>query len=321
MATLSGHFWTVLPYLARTRVTTHPNARPWETSTAGLGLEGVRLSGLWHDAGDSDLAVILVHGLGGSAESGYVATVSKTMAAAGLPNLRLNLRGADLQGEDMFHAALAEDVDAALASPELSRFSRIVVIGFSLGGHLAMRWAMRPSDPRVSAVGAICPPLDLAACADHLDGPARSVYRTRILRSLKAAHTAASERGRGVAPEARVGALRTIRGWDETVVVPRFGFGSAQAYYAWASVGPRLDQLRVPTLLLEARNDPMIPAYSARLHLRAPRDSRGRRLLTLRSTERGGHVGFPPDLDLGFGGRRGLEGQLIAWTRHVGRRG
>src|SRR5690606_28933663 len=126
-------------------------------------------------------------------------------------------------------------------------------------------------DPRVRGVAAICPPLDLEACADHLDGAGRAVYRSRILRSLKASHAAAHARGLGVAPETHVRALRTLRGWDETVIVPRFGFGNVQAYYAWASAGPRLDDLRIPTLLLEARNDPMIPTASARAHLRAPR--------------------------------------------------
>src|SRR5690606_27253787 len=228
------------------RISLPKSTRDWRAPTLGSGRDALELSGLWFDGDakrdrpretradarhDAALAVVLVHGLGGSAASGYVATTARCLAAAGISHLRVNLRGADLAGGGVYHAALIEDLDVVLASPELARFSRIVRIGFSMGGHLVLRWAMQAGDPRVRGVAAICPPLDLEACADHLDGAGRAVYRSRILRSLKASHAAAHARGLGVAPETHVRALRTLRGWDETVIVPRFGFGNVQAYY------------------------------------------------------------------------------------------
>src|SRR5690606_20490330 len=107
MASLAGHFWTVLPHLARTRISLPKSTRDWRAPTLGSGRDALELSGLWFDGDakrdrpretradarhDAALAVVLVHGLGGSAASGYVATTARCLAAAGISHLRVNLR-------------------------------------------------------------------------------------------------------------------------------------------------------------------------------------------------------------------------------------
>lgn len=88
--------------------------------------------------------------------------------------------------------------------------------------------------------------------------------------------------------------------------------GSAEAYYAWASAGNRLGQLRVPTLLINSETDPMVPLSAAE-----PRASVAERWIDRRVLRDGGHVGFPARVDLGMPGQRGLEMQIMTWFEHV----
>ena len=94
-------------------------------------------------------------------ESRYARVGAGEALAAGMSCLRLNLRGADLEGEDFYHAGLTADLHAALADPALERYERVHLLGYSLGGHVVLRWATESGDARVRSVAAICPPLDL----------------------------------------------------------------------------------------------------------------------------------------------------------------
>ena len=77
---------------------------------------------------------------------------------AGLSCLRMNLRGSDRMGEDYYHGGLTVDLHAALASSEAQRYRRIYLLGYSLGGHVVLRLATEPADPRLVAVAAVCAP-------------------------------------------------------------------------------------------------------------------------------------------------------------------
>ena len=102
--------------------------------------------------------------------------------------------------------------------------------------------------------------------------------------------------------------ITKIREWDERVVAPRHGFHDAAHYYRSVSVAPRLPELALRSLLLYAENDPMIPAYVVRdAALRCSVST------TVRWIERGGHMGFPSNLDLGYGNVLGLESQIVSW--------
>ena len=112
-------------------------------------------------------------------------------------------------------------------------------------------------------------------------------------------------------PLASVLRVTTIRGWDRLAVVPRFHFFSVDDYYQRVSVGPRLAGVQVPTLVVSATADPMIPAATV-----APHVARLPELVTHRWLARGGHVGFPDDLQLGLGpANPGLFAQVLAWLR------
>lgn len=329
----AGHLWTLVPNLRhRARPWRPPPGEAWSTTVQDAKLGAVTLRGALHRAGPdgtdgtdgtdrtaSRELVLLVHGLGGSIDSHYVVQAAKAAAAAGIDSLRLALRGADRQGEDFYHAGLTVDLEAALASPALAAYEHLYVLGFSLGGHVTLCHALRPSDARLRAVASVCAPLDLAAGCSAIDHPRAAVYCGHVLAGLKEIYTAVARRREVPTPLASVRRLTTIRGWDRLAVVPRFGFVSVGDYHGSCSVGPRLGQVQVPALVLSATADPMIPAATVAPHVRELPT-----IVTHRWVARGGHVGFPAQLRLDLGLEQappGLAPQVLAWLRRHGASG
>ncbi|MCB1009542.1 MAG: alpha/beta fold hydrolase, partial [Acidobacteria bacterium] len=197
---------------------------------------------------------------------------------------------------------------SVLAAPPFDRAERIAVVGFSLGGHVALRFATESDDPRFAGVVSICAPLDLDRGATALDTSPWRIYRWYLLEGLNEAYAEVAARHPLPVSVGRVRRARTIREWDGLAVAPRFGFASAEDYYARASVAPRLARLARPALLLWSTGDPMVPYSTVEPFLgNLPGEAR------VVVTPRGGHVGFPRELDLGLGGERGLQGQVAAW--------
>ncbi len=307
-----GHLRTIGAHLRRRiRPAEPPAAADWSTLVADPQLGSVRLTGRLSTTG-RDRLLVAVHGLGGSAESHYLWELAATAVEAGWAVLRLNLRGADRSGEDFYHGGLTADLHAALADDALAAFSDISLVGYSLGGHAALRWATEAGDPRVRAVGAVCPPLDLAAGQRAIDRPGAVLYRGYILRHLREIYREVASRRAVPLPVSKVGRIRSLWEWDDRIVAPRYGFEGAAEYYARASVAPRLDRLRLPALIAATSDDPMVPASTLRTVL-ADRAAG----LEVRWIESGGHVAFPRDLDMGFGGRPGLGHQMLAWLEQM----
>jgi hypothetical protein len=298
-----GHLWTIAPSLRhRLRPPRLPESRPW-TVTLEDPLRGpVRLTGLLREVPGSDEILVLVHGLGGGSDSHYLSSGVAAAETAGISSLRVNLRGADRRGEDFYHAGLTADLHAALASPELRGYRRIYALGYSLGGHLALRLGTEEGDLRLAAVAAICSPIDLARAQAEIDAPPLWLYRNYLLNGLKDIYDAVAARHAMALSAAAVRRIRSIREWDDRVVAPRHGFVDAADYYARASVAPRLPALRVPALLFNSEHDPMVPARAVRaaLDLPAPR-------LEVRWIPGGGHVAFPRSM--------GVDGRVVGWLR------
>ncbi len=308
---LDGHFWTLTEHLRRSwRAATPPLVpEPWATVVEDPVVGPVPLSGWLSVPVDARALVIVVHGLGGSAESAYVREAASVVERAGLACLRLNLRGADGGGADIYHAGLTADVAAAVDSLAARRFDRIGLLGFSLGGHVVLRSAIERASPALGAVAAICPPLDLAAAARAIDRPLMWPYRRYLLRRLKAIHRATSRCGSPPSVRLeRVEGARTFVEFDSLVIAPRFGFADAWDYYERMSVGPLLPTLDVSGMLIYAPHDPMIPAASVEPLLEgAPTHLECYRI------EPGGHLGFPPHTDLGLDRPAGIYSQVVGW--------
>jgi uncharacterized protein len=315
----SGHLWTAGVRLRRA-LERSPEVpwEPWGTRLEDPQAGAVRLTGRLSRSRSPGVGrtgdrppplVVLAHGLGGSAASLYAIEAAAAANGAGCDCLRLNLRGADLAGEDFYHAGLTADLHAAFAEPRLAAYDRIHLMGYSLGGHVALRWATERGDPRVCSVAAVCPPLDLAGACRGIDGARRGIYRSYVLGRLKRIYRAVAARRAVPTPVERTDRIRFIREWDELTVAPRFGFADAADYYARMSVGPVLDRLRLRALLVACEHDPMVEAETLRPFLASPPPA-----LEVRWVGRGGHVAFPRRLDLGFSGGPGLLPQLLAWS-------
>ncbi|HEU5056584.1 MAG TPA: alpha/beta fold hydrolase [Kofleriaceae bacterium] len=236
----------------------------------------------------------MLHGMGGSADRAYCAHTAAAARAAGMSSLRLNLRGADGSGEDIYHIGMVDDLAAAVASPEVARYREVVALGYSLGGHVALRHAaLAGARGGIRAVAAVCAPLDLAAGAAHIDHPLRWPYRRHLLDGVKEVYRrVAARRPMPLGPDALL-AIRTIREWDEKVVAPRFRFAGADDYYRQVGVGPLLGGLEVPVLFVAGAGDPMIPAWTLR-----PLLARASSAVETRWIRMGGHLGFPSELEV-----------------------
>lgn len=293
---LSGHFWTIAAHLRAQLRPVELGGQPWSARVDDPDLGAIELTGARHPGGH-EVALLLVHGLGGCSDSPYVVRMAAAAIDAGHPVVRMNLRGADRRGADIYHAGLTADVRAALDSPELAGRTR-AVIGFSLGGHVSLRLAAERPDG-LAAVCSICAPLDLAAGADHIDRSRSWVYRRHLFRGLREIHAGAHQRGRHAVSPRAARRIATLREWDDRIVAARFGFDGAADYYARMSAGPVLNDIECPALIAWAPGDPMVPPGVARPA--ASIDS----VESLRLAP-GGHVGFPDSL--------GLERQVLDWV-------
>ncbi|OYW03254.1 MAG: hypothetical protein B7X11_03405, partial [Acidobacteria bacterium 37-65-4] len=207
-----------------------PPSEPWETTLQDPVAGVVHLSGRLSRTGGSKRLLVVVHGMGGSQASFYAIRAARMARQMGFNCLRLNLRGADRSGEDYYHAGLTEDLDAALASPPLRSFETIAILGYSLGGHMALRYATLAPDPRVKAIAAVCAPLDLDRCCTAIDRPKMWLYRRYLLAGLNQIYARVAQRRPVPTPPEQARRIRTLRAWDDAVVAPRHGFASAEDY-------------------------------------------------------------------------------------------
>ena len=309
---LRGHLWTLGPRLRHGVRPLHlSETQSWQERVADPVAGPVRLTGRLRDLPGSEEIVVLVHGLGGSIDSHYVLQGAQAAEATGFSCLRINLRGSDRDSSDFYHAGLTSDLHAALASEPLRRYRRIYLLGYSLGGHVALRAATEEASPRLAAVAAVCSPLDLALSQREIDAPGIWLYRRYLLANLVQIYAAVARHRPVPLPVEQAARIRTLRDWDDRIVAPRHGFADAEDYYARASVAPRLPDLRIPSLTVHSEWDPMVTARSVRATL----EGRYAPLLTMRWVSGGGHVGFPRKLDLGLGKGIGVDAQVLAWLR------
>jgi predicted alpha/beta-fold hydrolase len=237
-------------------------------------------------------ALLLLHGMGGSDASSYVLATGQHAYARGWHVVRMNMRGSgdalELDAR-LYNAGLDGDVVAALQAVAREA-PRQAAVGFSLGASLvllALGRSARLLPPGLGGAVAISPPLDLAACAAALERPVNRGYQWYFMRGLRAGYDARQRRRPDLYAAGRADRARTVREFDERVTAPYGGYGGAGDYYARSSAGPHLGAVAVPTLLLAAEDDPMIPCASVSCW---PLPAGGQVRRELYPT--GGHVGF-----------------------------
>lgn len=281
LGTPLGHLWTIAYHLDRRRQSLDlGSTQPFMLTFADPLTGDVTLSGTLHthlpaSNPSTRSLVVVIHGLGGSANSGYMFEAAKAALDLGLDVLRVNLRGADVTGTDFYHAGLYADVLRVLNHETVQSYRNVYLLGISLGGHVALRTAGADVPSNLRSVAALCPPLDLGACSAAFDKKRQWLFRRHVLDSLKqsyarfAATHAQTCQQLGLPSASSAHAIHSIGQWDRAIVAPRHGFESAARYYETQSVGPRLGEIRRPALILTTRWDPMVP-YETTVHLLKP---------------------------------------------------
>jgi predicted alpha/beta-fold hydrolase len=250
----------------------------------------------WLRRGHHRLA-ILSHGLEGSADQGYIRGMTTALSAAGWDVLAWNFRGC---GPDpnrlvrLYHSGATEDL-GAVVQRAAANYSQMALIGFSLGGNLTLKYmGEAPTHASVVAAVAISAPIDLAASARKLDLRwSNRIYLRRFIQSLVAKVEAKALRFPDQIDANGSRALRTFQEFDDRYTSRLHGFRDAADYWKQASARQFLHQINVPTLLINARNDPFL-APECFPFAEAERNS----CLFLDAPESGGHLGF-----LEFAGR------------------
>ena len=254
----------------------------------------VRAECHWQPEPEEHPAIVLLHGLEGSSESGYMLGTAEKAFRAGFHVLRLNQRncgGTEALTPTLYNSGLSCDIRAVLETlVEEDRLSEIFVAGFSMGGNLVLKMAgefgqSAPIELR-AAVG-VCPSCDLAACADAIGEARNGLYERHFVRRLKQRIRTKALLFPGRYPLNGLDKVRSVREFDDVITSRFCGFRDADDYYERSSALPLLGKVRVPALLLTAQDDPMIPFRSF--------DAEQLRVnpqLTLVAPEHGGHCAF-----------------------------
>ncbi|WP_437672257.1 alpha/beta fold hydrolase [Sorangium sp. So ce131] len=311
---LRGHVATIAAFVANGFASDLPSALPFRFRVSG-GVHGpATLTGLYFPTPGSRELVVLLHGMGGNVRSAYQRRATSALCALGMSVLRLGQRGSSRDPEDLHHAGLWEDLAAVLRDDAtVGRYERVYVVGFSMGGHVALHLAAARR-PRLAAVASICSPLYLDGAVRHMDRPESAVYRRHVLAGLQQMYRDIARRRPVPVSPAEVDRAETLRAWDELTVVRRFGFRDPTEYYESQSAGRILGAIATPALLLYSPQDPMVPPSTL-----AGLEAHARRSPAVRVAwmDGGGHIAFPRRLDLGLGPAVPCTPyeQIAAWLR------
>ena len=289
--TVGGHRQTLLGYWSRRLLRwTLPQEDLW-VPVADEGRLLLRVT--WQPgARDAHPLLLVVHGLGGSDRAAYALATGRLAFARGFHVARLNMRGAGDSEEAnarLYNAGLDTDVVEVLEALAPS-CPRMAIVGFSLGASVSLlalgrQRARLPAALR--AVAAVCPPLDLAACAQALEGPRGRFYTWYFMGNLRAAYARQQRRHPHLYEGGRERQTRSVRAFDERITAPYGGYRDADDYYARSSAGPWLASVERPALILASEDDPMVPARSVTSF---PLPASG--LVEREIVPTGGHVGF-----------------------------
>ncbi len=238
--------------------------------------------------------VIFLHGLTGDETSPYVVKAARHLLDRGYAVLRLNVRGAGPSRpycKEHYHVGRTADFRRVLAQiPDDFTQNGMVAVGYSLGGAVLLKYlGEEGSFSSLRAAATICAPIDLFGTCQHMMKPRNWLYHRYMLRAIKA-----EAMGEGVRmtddERAILRAARSVWEYDDRFIAPRYGFNGAKDYYQLCALIEFMPEVRVPTMVLAAGDDPWIPIE----HYRAFAWSDNPWLLPV-IPPAGGHVGFHGD--------------------------
>ncbi len=244
--------------------------------------------------------VILLHGLAGCSQSGYIKGLQLTLVEQGFRSIAINFRGCSGESNNSarcYHSGETEDIHFLYQTlRQREPDTPIAVVGFSLGGNVLLKWMGEQADDLslFSAV-AVSVPFVLSTCATKLDSGFSKIYRNNLIGELKQymqfkyAHLIKSGQHEEAAKISNLGNLSTIKSfwqYDDRIVAKLHGFSSVEDYYQKSSSRQFLKTITVPTLVIQSQDDPFMTKEVI------PELDEISTTIVLEITQGGGHVGF-----------------------------
>jgi predicted alpha/beta-fold hydrolase len=237
--------------------------------------------------------VHLYHGLEGSSNSPYARMLMFHAHKRGWRGSVFHFRGCSGEVNRLprfYHSGDSDEIDWSLRRiAERARGAPLHAAGVSLGGNALAKWLGERGEearPLLVSAAAVCAPLDLVAAGNALGEGLARMYARHFLITLRRMALAKLATHPGLYDDRKVRRARTLRDFDNVVTAPLHGFRDTDDYWTRASAKPHLAGIRVPILLLNARDDPFLPAEAL------PTEREVSSAVKLEFPDRGGHVGF-----------------------------
>ncbi|MFK7768013.1 MAG: YheT family hydrolase [Mariniblastus sp.] len=239
-----------------------------------------------------DRIAILFHGLAGCHRSPYMVRAADKLTRRGVRVIRVDMRGfgdSTFISRSHIHGGYYKDVFSVVDFVHhLCPISKISLVGFSIGGNIILKalgqWGTEHPKYVDSAV-TICPPIDLIHCSWNLRRMGNRVYESYFMKSLKSQLTIRRRHVKDMVDNNVNPLPSRLIHWDDQITGPCWGYDGARDYYADASSAPTLDRVGVPTIILAASDDPVVP------HVMFG-EFKMSNYIELISTKKGGHLGF-----------------------------
>jgi len=261
----------------------------------------------------TDMTVVMLHGLAGSHHSPYLIRMTNKLLAKGIRVVRMNMRGCGSGkglARHIYHSGRSDDVLHSLkALRAKTPDSPTVLVGFSLGGNIALKLAgeLRSSASEVlKKVIAINPPVDLYSSVDLLSYRSNRMYERYFIRLLRAdvmyRHKIFPD-----LPKVELSRKMCFFDFDELYTAPQCGFSGAMDYYEKCSSAPLIPDITIPCHILFAEDDPIICA-SVLDGVTVPDN------VSIFKTKKGGHIGYLSYPSQGF---HWLDNILVGWIQNI----
>lgn len=215
----------------------------------------------WYQS-DSDKLLILSHGLEGDSHRPYIEGMVKKFHSKGWNVIAWNCRGCSGEMNNtprFYHSGATEDLDTVVNFALKLEVSNITMGGFSLGGNLTLKYLGEAKrDKNIKSAFAFSVPIDLKGVCHEIDKPHNFLYCNRFLKSLKEKGKAKNEKIPGSVDVDQLMKVENMYQFDNVVTAPLHGFDSADDYYAKCSARNFIEGIEIPTLLVNALNDPFL---------------------------------------------------------------
>ena len=259
--------------------------------------------------------IVMIHGLEGSSDAGYMRSMSQLALENRYAVHRTNMRscgGTEALAKSMYHAGMTGDTLSVLRQIRAERTAPIFLFGYSLGGNVALKLTGELGDDAQGLLKGVCAvstPLDLAACVRQTGKRENWIYSRRFVSRLKERIRKRADSLAGICDVEAVQRCRTVYEFDDLVTAKFFGFGTADNYYATQSCNQFLHRIRVPTLLVQAKDDPLIP-FDVFSHPAIANNP----FIELYAVDHGGHLGFVASAEPRFW----VDRILLKWIQEAG---